>query len=98
MGVCRYVKVTWICAYKNLLDPFAFPSIITNKYLIGYSVAEHVKNRKDAVLTGSVLIGCAPSREVIEARIKGDAFCTEGVWDPETLVIMPFVSTLRKPL
>ncbi|KAK7222843.1 hypothetical protein V2G26_010846 [Clonostachys chloroleuca] len=64
----------------------------------GYNVVQHVQDRKNATLTGRVLVGRASSKEVLEARIKSDAFVTEGVWDPETLVITPFVSTFRQPL
>lgn len=53
---------------------------------------------KDAKLTGSALIGRAASKDVIEKRIKNDAFCKDGVWDPDTLIIVPFVSTMRQPL
>ncbi|KAH7012969.1 hypothetical protein EDB80DRAFT_834688 [Ilyonectria destructans] len=64
----------------------------------GFSIAEHVEDMKDAKLTGSALIGRAASKDVIEKRIKNDAFCKGGVWDPDTLIIVPFVSTMRQPL
>ncbi|KAH7116325.1 hypothetical protein EDB81DRAFT_892469 [Dactylonectria macrodidyma] len=64
----------------------------------GFSIAEHVEDLKDVKLTGSALICRAVSKDVIETRIKSDAFYKDGVWDPDTLVIVPFVSTMRQPL
>ncbi|KAH6995259.1 hypothetical protein EDB80DRAFT_689267 [Ilyonectria destructans] len=63
----------------------------------GYCVDEHGKGN-DTKLTGSALIARAPSKDVVEARIKNDSFYKDGVWDPETLMILPYVSTIRQPL
>lgn len=45
----------------------------------------------------AMLIGAKTKEEVIE-RVKKDVYVNEGVWDVESIQIIPFRSALRKAL
>jgi len=51
----------------------------------------------DKKLTGSVLIFEAESLEAVRKMVESDVYYTSGVWNPETLVILPFAAATPFP-
>ncbi|KAJ7512466.1 hypothetical protein B0H11DRAFT_1844252 [Mycena galericulata] len=51
----------------------------------------------DKKLVGSVLIFEAENIETVRTMIETDIYYTSGVWDPERLVILPFVAATPFP-
>ncbi|KAJ7707832.1 hypothetical protein B0H16DRAFT_1481541 [Mycena metata] len=51
----------------------------------------------DKKLTGSVLIYQAENLETVRGWIESDIYYTSSVWDPEKLVIAPFVAATPFP-
>ncbi|KAJ7793924.1 hypothetical protein B0H14DRAFT_2924755 [Mycena olivaceomarginata] len=51
----------------------------------------------DKKLIGSAMIYEAESLEVVKSVIESDIYYTAGVWDPERLVILPFVAATPFP-
>ncbi|KZP08448.1 hypothetical protein FIBSPDRAFT_874564 [Athelia psychrophila] len=51
----------------------------------------------DKKMTGSMLIFQAENIEKIRVIIESDVYYTSGVWDPEKLVICPFMPALPLP-
>ncbi|KAJ7319108.1 hypothetical protein DFH08DRAFT_754595 [Mycena albidolilacea] len=51
----------------------------------------------DKKLIGSAMIYEAESLEAVRSVIEGDIYYTSGVWDPERLVILPFVAATPFP-
>ncbi|KAJ7253711.1 hypothetical protein B0H12DRAFT_1017457 [Mycena haematopus] len=48
-------------------------------------------------MVGSCLIYEAESLEVVKSIVESDIYYTSGVWDPERLVILPFVAATPFP-
>ncbi|KAJ7098289.1 hypothetical protein C8R44DRAFT_357732 [Mycena epipterygia] len=48
-------------------------------------------------MVGSMMIYEAESLEVVRKIIESDIYYTSGVWDPERLVILPFVAATPFP-
>ncbi|KAJ6572081.1 hypothetical protein B0H19DRAFT_935854 [Mycena capillaripes] len=48
-------------------------------------------------MIGSIMIFEAENIEAVRAMIEGDIYYTAGVWDPERLVILPFVAATPFP-
>ncbi|KAJ7698617.1 hypothetical protein B0H17DRAFT_1196720 [Mycena rosella] len=51
----------------------------------------------DKKMVGSILICEAENIEVVRKMIETDIYYTSGVWDPERLVILPFVAATPFP-
>ncbi|KAJ7054367.1 hypothetical protein C8F01DRAFT_1088904 [Mycena amicta] len=51
----------------------------------------------DKKMVGSVMIIEADTIETVESLIENDLYYTAGVWDPEKLVILPFISATPFP-
>ncbi|KAL3421677.1 ycii-related domain protein [Phlyctema vagabunda] len=47
---------------------------------------------------GSVIVMNAPSVEAVRKTLEKDIFVTQGIWDWEAVKILPFETTLRKPV
>ncbi|TFK25551.1 hypothetical protein FA15DRAFT_590427 [Coprinopsis marcescibilis] len=58
------------------------------------SIASPSAQRK---MIGSVFIFEAESLEDVKKMIEGDVYYTSGVWDPEKIVILPFVNATPLP-
>ncbi|KAJ6454700.1 hypothetical protein C8R45DRAFT_1037749 [Mycena sanguinolenta] len=48
-------------------------------------------------IVGSCMIYEAESLETVKALVESDIYYTSGVWDPERLVILPFVAATPFP-
>ncbi|KAK7059702.1 YCII domain-containing protein [Favolaschia claudopus] len=51
----------------------------------------------DKKMIGSTIIYAAKTLEEVKAIVESDIYYTSGVWDPERLVILPFVSATPFP-
>jgi len=51
----------------------------------------------DKKMVGSLMIFEAENIEAVKTMIETDIYYTSGVWDPERLVILPFVAATPFP-
>lgn len=64
--------------------------------LLGPLFNEHVGPALQRPFKGSALLLNDKSRESIKRRLAEDVYVSEGVWDLENALIMPFRTLMRK--
>lgn len=55
----------------------------------GPRLAAHEEDRKDLKVSGSVLLFRAPTREDVEAVLRGDPYAEAGIWHVSGITITP---------
>ncbi|KAF8908464.1 hypothetical protein CPB85DRAFT_782117 [Mucidula mucida] len=64
----------------------------------GIVLSDESESTESKRMLGSVMICEAENVEEVREKIKADACLSEGVWRAETLVILPFHSTMPLPI
>lgn len=65
--------------------------------LLGPIFKEHVERGENRPFIGSVMVVNAADQGEIKATLEKDLFVKEGIWDWDTVQILPFKTTFRRP-